>query len=175
MNKLAREAVRYIFVHTAASDLRGVDAAMIRSWHMNPKVHPPNGWSDIGYHYVILDDTHPTQPDGMIQPGRSVTYQGAHVAGVNHMSIGICCVGHGDHRKFTNRQTRRLIQLCDAMLDFFPNTQVSRILGHRDVNQLVVDGIIAKKYMTSKTCPGTLIDMEEIREAVRDYRRSQGQ
>ena len=53
-------------------------------------LHPQgNGWSDIGYHYVI-------HLDGLTEIGRPVSIQGAHVSGENEDSIGVCYVGGVD-------------------------------------------------------------------------------
>ena len=41
-----------------------VDAAMIREWHKT------KGWSDIGYHFVIM-------PDGLCEEGRPLYRPGA--------------------------------------------------------------------------------------------------
>ncbi|MGE4273656.1 MAG: N-acetylmuramoyl-L-alanine amidase [Desulfitobacterium sp.] len=80
-----------IVVHHSASPTsvkRGktsvpVDTAMIRQWHL------AKGWSDIGYHFVIL-------PDGRCEEGRPLYRPGAHcVAGHrNFIGIGICLVGN---------------------------------------------------------------------------------
>ena len=57
----------------------GVDT--IRQWHTKD-----NGWSDVGYHYVI-------RRDGSVEPGRDPLTPGAHTKGHNHNSLGICLVG----------------------------------------------------------------------------------
>ena len=53
----------------------------IYDWHVND-----NGWKDIGYHYVI-------RRNGNIEIGRPEHTPGAHVAGHNHNTIGLCLVG----------------------------------------------------------------------------------
>lgn len=55
-------------------------AARIRGWHRSL------GWSDIGYHYVVLRD-------GTIERGRPEAVPGAHCRGHNSHSIGICYEG----------------------------------------------------------------------------------
>ena len=80
-----------IVIHHSASpttvrrgkDVLPVDAAMIREWHLT------KGWSDIGYHFVIL-------PDGRCEEGRPLYRPGAHcTAGHrNFIGIGICLVGN---------------------------------------------------------------------------------
>lgn len=80
-----------IVVHHSASptsvrrgkDIVPVNAAMIREWHLT------KGWSDIGYHFVIL-------PDGRCEEGRPLYRPGAHcnVGHRNFIGIGICLVGN---------------------------------------------------------------------------------
>jgi len=57
-----------------------VGAEEIRRWHVEG-----NGWSDIGYHYVI-------RRCGLIETGRDESTPGAHVRGHNTGSIGVCMV-----------------------------------------------------------------------------------
>ena len=81
--------LKRIILHCAATpEGREVSVDTIRKWHTDP---PPqgNGWSDIGYHYVI-------HIDGLTEIGRPVSIQGAHVSGENEDSIGVCYVGGVD-------------------------------------------------------------------------------
>ena len=74
--------IEKIIIHCSATpENREVDTETIRGWHMNE-----NGWSDIGYHFVI-------ELDGTIKEGRPIDRQGAHTKGHNKNSIGICYVG----------------------------------------------------------------------------------
>ena len=125
--------VRYLVVHTAAADISNVDASKINDWHRK------RGWKGIGYHYVIIDDRHDTFPDGALQTGRPEEEVGAHVAGLNLPSIGVCCVGHGDRRDFTRGQRATLIDLLVQVSQKY-NVPVDRIIGHREVNRLVDTG-----------------------------------
>jgi len=45
-----------------------------------------NGWSDIGYHAVIM-------LDGTLELGRPLERSGAHVKGHNRNTIGVCYIG----------------------------------------------------------------------------------
>ena len=99
----------------------GVDT--IKDWHVND-----NGWSDIGYHYVI-------RRNGKIEPGRPVEQAGAHVRGHNRDSIGICLIGgmtedrSGSDCNFTRWQWLALGSLIDSL-----ETEYGRLecYGHRD-------------------------------------------
>ncbi len=66
----------------------------IRRWHVEG-----NGWSDIGYHYVI-------DLNGVVHPGRPVEKTGAHVKGHNTGSIGICYIGGVEEDGKTPKDTR---------------------------------------------------------------------
>ena len=84
MYLVMREINRIILHCSATPEDRDIDAATIRDWHING-----NGWSDIGYHYVI-------KLDGTIEGGRPIHKVGAHTKGENEDSIGICYIGGAD-------------------------------------------------------------------------------
>lgn len=161
MAVLRPERVKYIVVHTAAAAFRNVDAKEIDRWHKQ------NGWKGIGYHYVILNDRHDHKADGTVEKGRPIGEQGAHVAGLNEVSVGICCVGDGDRDAFTPKQTARLLSLVAELRKKF-GVPVENVIGHREVNDLVRKGVVGAQFKTGKTCPGKKVSMDEIREALRD-------
>lgn len=138
--------VDYIVIHTAAADRRGVTVDDIRSWHR------ANGWSDIGYHFVICDD-------GTWEHGRPENQAGAHVKGLNDRSIGICVTGHGDVRDFTAAQYRTLLQMVPQILHEH-GLGAERVIGHREA------GAIAGVPNPGKTCPGTKVDLDRLRAAI---------
>lgn len=86
-----------------------------------------NGWSDIGYHYVILTD-------GTIEKGRSEELIGAHASNCNLKSIGICLIGGRDsfakvnEDNFTSNQFKSLEQLLNTLLNKYKN--IKYIAGH---------------------------------------------
>jgi len=49
--------------------------------------HRDKGWQGCGYHYIIR------RGRGIIEMGRDISIQGAHVSGENSDSIGICYIG----------------------------------------------------------------------------------
>ena len=65
---------------SATAPWMACSAALIKEWHVG------QGWSDIGYHFVI-------EKDGTVVEGRPLTKTGAHVGGHNKDNIGICYVG----------------------------------------------------------------------------------
>lgn len=95
------------------------------------KMHLARGFNDVGYHYVI-------KRDGTVQKGRPDHVVGAHVAGHNTGSIGICCIGGleratGSNVGVDNRtdaQKAATIKLVRGLLVQHPGAEV---LGHRDL------------------------------------------
>ena len=90
-------------------------------------IHKAKGWSDVGYHYIIL-------LDGTIVQGRPIEKVGAHVKGSNYNSVGVCYIGGLDANR-KPKDTRTIAQIhalraCVGMLKIrFPDATV---LGHRD-------------------------------------------
>lgn len=118
-----------IVIHCAATpNGRPHTAADIRKWHTDPEPKG-RGWSDIGYHHVL-------RIDGGLDLGRPLRRSGAHAAGHNSNSIGICLVGTD---RFSPRQWEMLRHLLeDIELDY----PAARIVGHRDLPNV------------HKSCPG---------------------
>ncbi len=141
-----------IFVHCSATNWGEV--LEFDRWHRNQR-----GWKAIGYHYVILngrpfrDVKYLEILDGQIQPGRDLDddpiYEdneiGAHVAGRNSWSIGVCLVGR---EKFTDKQLLALKYLLADLKDRFGLTWDDVIGHYEDPN-------------TEKTCPN--IPMNTLR------------
>jgi len=114
--------IKKVVVHCSATspDMDDVGADMIRDWHVQG-----NGWSDIGYHYVITRK-------GVIQEGRPIEKAGAHAKGHNADSIGICLVGGVDENdkptaNFSYQQYRALV----SVLSLYPECDV---VGHNELS-----------------------------------------
>lgn len=115
--------VKYIVVHCSDSPQgRGDNAATIHAWHKDG-----NGWSGIGYHFVVLED-------GTVERGRPTYWHGAHVKGHNAESIGICLIGVDS---FPREQLMALREQIDRLRYQFPDAAV---VGHRNLDK-------------RKTCP----------------------
>ena len=112
-----------IVVHCSATpEGRPVDVATIRGWHL------AKGWADIGYHFVI-------DLAGRVHTGRPITQIGAHVAGHNAGSIGICYVGGVDAKlkpkdTRTIQQKHALRELIASLCEEYPS--IKTVCGHRD-------------------------------------------
>ncbi|MGY6517446.1 MAG: N-acetylmuramoyl-L-alanine amidase [Lysobacteraceae bacterium] len=121
MNQI--KSVDFIVVHSSAtrSDMDW-DVSDVRRAHLQ------RGWLDVGYHFVI-------KRDGTVQPGRPLDTPGAHVRGLNHRSIGICCIGglapdgKSAEDNFTDEQRDALLRLLVELKTNYPKAEVT---GHRD-------------------------------------------
>lgn len=137
-------AITSIAIHCSATPAgRDVRAATIRAWHL------AKGWSDIGYHFVI-------DLDGTIEVGRPLRTAGAHVAGHNARSIGICYVGGLAADGKTPADTRTPAQkaaLAQLLTVLRQRWRIAEIKGHRDYSpDLNGDGrITPNEWM--KACP----------------------
>ena len=116
--------ITHIVIHCAATvQGRYYNAADIHSWHKDG-----NGWSGIGYHYVV-------GLAGEIEIGRDIDYDGAHVKGHNQDTIGICLIGGLDENRepsataFTKDQFMVLDDFIRKLMCMYPT---AKILGHRD-------------------------------------------
>ena len=125
--KKSRRTITKIIVHCSATP-EGKDFTVddIRRWHKQ------QGWSDIGYHYVI-------HRDGSIHEGRDVNYQGAHCADNNGNvgSIGVCYIGGCARDGKTPKDTRtdaQKLALLNLLLDLKKLYPQAVILGHRDLD-----------------------------------------
>lgn len=116
--------INEIIVHcSATTEGQNLTAADIRRWHT-----VGNGWSDIGYHFVV-------RLDGTVEPGRPLAQTGAHCRGHNARSVGICYVGglaaDGRTPKDTRTPAQRaaLLTLLKELKQQFPGAAIH---GHRD-------------------------------------------
>lgn len=116
--------IREIIWHCTATPAgRHFDVDDVRGWHRE------RGWSDIGYHFLIL-------LDGTIQVGRPADRVGSHVAGRNTGTLGIAYVGGLSASTGSPMDTRTVdqkkagIKLVFDLLRQYPT--ITRISGHRD-------------------------------------------
>lgn len=121
---VAARPIKEIIVHcTATPEGREVSVDTIREWHK------ANGWSDIGYHYVV-------HLDGSVERGRSEAAVGAHVSGHNTGTLGVVYVGGVQTDGTTPKDTRTpaqraaLLGLVAALIDKYP--AVTKVSGHNE-------------------------------------------
>lgn len=136
--------IKNLVVHCSATRPKTfVDASVIE------RMHRERGFLKIGYHYVILRD-------GQIQKGRKDSEVGAHVAGHNVGSLGICLVGglNDTTGKPENNYTeKQLASLSGLLFKLTLEHPKAKVLGHRDLSpDLNGDGKIQQSEWL-KDCP----------------------
>lgn len=101
--------------------------------------HRARNLDGLGYHFVIGNGS--GLEDGEVHVGYRWLDQlpGAHVAGAkgdwyNRNSVGICLVGDGRRRPFTQQQMRRLVQLVSALSEQL-QIPADHIYLHNDLAQ----------------------------------------
>ncbi len=154
--------IKGIYVHTAAhadKDGRPVDttAGQIDAWHR------ARGWRGIGYNAVV-------RFDGRIERGRDAALVPAGVEGDNKYTLHVCGSGHGDLADFTAAQKRSMAGLIgdwvrkNGLEKAFWEDPTAVVKGHREYWSM-------RGLPIKKTCPGKLVDMDEMRSMVRDALR----
>lgn len=131
-----------IIVHcTATREGASVSLDTVRRWHLE------RGWSDIGYHYLIL-------LDGTIEVGRPEERQGAHVRGHNRNSIGVSYVG-GVDRNLKAKDTRTQDQkdsLHNLLSNLMASYEDATLHGHNEFSNKACPSFdVAKEYEYIKT------------------------
>ncbi|XP_067648816.1 peptidoglycan-recognition protein SC2-like [Haliotis asinina] len=129
--------VKYAFIHHGASApcfSQSSCSAMVRRYqnqHMNR-----NGWSDIGYNFLIGED-------GNVYEGRGWDRRGAHTRGYNSVGLGFCFIGNFMKRAPNSAalNTAKALIACGVSMGKIQSNYILR--GHRD--------------MGSTDCPGTAL------------------
>ena len=127
--------INKIIIHcTATPEGRDVSRKEVRQWHTKER-----GWSDIGYHFLVL-------LDGSVEEGRPLERTGAHTKGHNWDSIGIAYVG-GLDSEMNSKDTRNdkqkdsLVDLLCQLKDAYGGV----IYGHNNYSTKACPGFDAKK------------------------------
>jgi len=118
------------------------DISVIDDWHKQRGFEYKNGekTGHVGYHFFI-------KTDGTVQRGRPLDIMGAHVAGNNAYTVGICL--HGvRYEDFTEDQFKSASKLCNSLKTILGELKV---MGHCDldpVNKAHCPGFDVKKFIT---------------------------
>ncbi len=144
---------------------------VIRKWHTNPKPEG-NGWSDIGYHFII-QNKRPTMSldampflDGEITPGRPLSRIGAHCRGQNSNSIGICLIGTD---LFSDAQFHSLAKLIKGLRKYYDKPLP--MYGHNHFNKSKTCPnfdltAFVLKYMLKETTSKTALTLKDLEDRV---------
>ena len=136
--------INKIIIHcTASRERQSLTVADI------DKMHRARGWNGIGYHYIVYID-------GSVHVGRAVEKTGAHVAGHNADSIGICYVGgldgSGNPRDTrTEAQKDAIRDLVNELCRKYPT--VVEVKGHRDYSPDLNGNGVIESFEWLKACP----------------------
>ncbi len=118
------------------------------------RMHRQRGFDRIGYHYFI-------RLDGTVERGRHEDVPGAHVAGHNLHSVGVCYAG-GLDANGKSKDTRTPAQkaaLLRVVLGLRAKYRGAKVVGHRDLSpDKDRDGKV-EKHEWLKDCP--CFDVEE--------------
>ena len=120
---LQKEDIKFLVVHCSDTE----NNANLKAIDIH-KMHLQFGWEGIGYHKIILRS-------GKIENGRPEYWIGAHVKGLNTVSLGVCMIGRNN---FLDVQYEALKLVLKEWKQKYPNAIIK---GHRDATK------------TSKTCP----------------------
>jgi N-acetylmuramoyl-L-alanine amidase len=127
---------RIIIHHTASAD---VPASTIHQWHLN------QGWSGIGYHFVV-------RANGVVERGRPEQTIGAHAGSAgNGDSIGIVLTGNFEIGAPSTAQMIALTELIKELRGRYGNLAV---IGHKDV--------------VATACPGKNFPWDELRKRLEE-------
>lgn len=142
--KKSERKITEIIIHCSATpDGKDYTVDDIRRWHKQ------RGYSDVGYHYIVYRN-------GQLVQGRDINVIGAHAAGHNAHSVGICYIGgmSADNSRpedtRTLRQKARLLSLLVDLRKLYPN---ARIIGHRDLSEDKNGNGIIEPSEWMKACP----------------------
>ncbi len=125
--------VRLLVIHCSATRYdRDFPVEALRS------SHKARGFADIGYHFYITRD-------GELHRCRPVNQIGAHAAGWNDHSVGICYEGGLDEqgRPADTRTYAQRCTLMDLLRQLRRDYPEARILGHYQLSPYIL-----------KACPG---------------------
>ena len=147
---LPARLITLIVIHCSASpNGKRVAVEDIDAWHYQRGFRRTMDWrrrqnmnlSAIGYHFVIYTS-------GTVATGRHLDEIGAHVAGNNRTSLGVCMAGTD---RFTPAQWESLKGNISALAKMYPR---ARICGHRDLSPDQDNDGLVEKWEWLKICPG---------------------
>ena len=115
------------------------------------------GLQGLGYHFLIGNGN--GMGDGELHVGYRWNEQlaGAHVAGDNAAwhnthAVGVCLIGNGENRPFTDRQIQRLVAL---------------VTGLQEALDIPADRVLLDSDLSGTQSPGKRFPLEKFREQLR--------
>ncbi|XP_060586611.1 peptidoglycan recognition protein 1-like [Ruditapes philippinarum] len=127
--------VKYVFIHHGAIGSCYTKASCTRMVKGYQNYHMANnGWSDIGYSFVVGED-------GNVYEARGWDAVGAHTNGYNDVGLGICVIGNFENRKPNEAALNAIKQLIACGFHNGKLSPVYSLLGHRDVRSTSCPGL----------------------------------
>lgn len=128
--------------HSAGSNTSSNYAAVVRSiwdFHVNT-----NGWSDIGYNFLI-------DGNGVIYEARGDSVLGAHFSCMNHETVGICLLGNFELTAPNDSAISSLIKMltweaCDKNI-------APTLSSYHNSSQLTIPNISGHSHANTSTAP----------------------
>jgi len=149
-SKLTGPLITVVVHHTVTQTPTTVEAAMASMRAMQRYHIGTNGWSDIGYSWVV--------DEGNAYEGRGWLRSGAHTQGHNSTAHAIAWMGNSEESGPSTAAVAAIAQLITDGQRAGAITMAPRIVGHRDLNP------------GATACPGRGLAarLDEIRAAVID-------
>ena len=127
--------------HTGERDI-DASAKQIHGWHLD------QGWSGIGYHFVV-------RKNGNIERGRPLWAIGSHAYGENSHTIGIHLSGDFEQAKPTTQQIEMTAMLiADLCADYNIPIDRKHIIGHGELMSTDCPGKNLQKLLDNGTITG---------------------
>lgn len=134
-----------IVIHHTGSPDMDASAEQIHGWHLS------NGWSGIGYHYVI-------RKDGTIERGRPEWAIGSHAYGENSHTVGIHLSGDFEQAYPTEDQIESCAKLLADICDRYGiSIDRDHIVGHGELMATSCPGANLKTLLFDNTIIGKAI------------------
>ena len=143
--------IKYIVLHYSATyPDQDYGVADIR------KMHLARGFNDVGYHYVL-------RRSGAVEKGRPDTVVGAHVAGHNTGSLGICCIGGieratGPNVGVDNRTEAQKVATVKLVRELLAKHPGAQVVGHRDLGATQCPGFDVRSWWAAANARPPVID-----------------
>ncbi len=142
----------HLIVHHSAGFSNYNDYNYVVAYYWDLHVNT-NGWSDIGYNWLI-------DPNGVVYEGRGSGVIGAHFSCLNTGTTGLCLIGNYDNFSVPNPGLQSLAELLlyesclnginpgDSSLHQSSQLTLRHVSGHRDANSATVG------CPSGTACPG---------------------
>lgn len=149
MLKHGKTPVTTVFVHCSATRPEWLAGSPLSEKIKEfTRWHRARGFGTIGYHHVI-------DRDGTVGKGRDEAMPGAHVAGHNTGSIGICLVGgHGssENDEFLDHYTPEQEAALRALIeDIKTRAAITKVRGHNEVAAKACPGFNVGRWLEKKS------------------------